>query len=242
MNDVLASTQSLPGAIATLYGPVECTDRRAIHVYTDGSYFKLPDGSERAGAGIYWGYGSPKNCALMVPTPVSNNRAELYAILRAITVADPCRTLHIHTDSTYAIHSICHWAPRNSALGWRKANGDLLRNIVDLIKRRTAAVVFIWVKGHSGNASNEAADELAGWGASMQGPLLPFVPVVAEWGASSCPGINTEGQQGETMYLKVHTALPEQNAPRPEAQAGTASSLVAVHSDDDDRSPEGFNL
>ncbi|KAH9833447.1 ribonuclease H-like domain-containing protein, partial [Rhodofomes roseus] len=165
MNDVLASTQSLPGAIATLYGPVECTDRRAIHVYTDGSYFKLPDGSERAGAGIYWGYGSPKNCALMVPTPVSNNRAELYAILRAITVADPCRTLRIHTDSTYAIHSICHWAPRNSALGWRKANGDLLRNIVDLIKRRTAAVVFIWVKGHSGNASNEAADELAGWGA-----------------------------------------------------------------------------
>ncbi|EPS95418.1 hypothetical protein FOMPIDRAFT_10519, partial [Fomitopsis schrenkii] len=136
-----------------------------VHVYTDGSAIPVTTGQAHGGAGVYWGPNSPRNMALSVPMPVTNNRAELFAVLHALLVASPYQPLRIHTDSEYAIRSICHWAPKNAALGWTCANADMLQNIVDVLRTRPAAVSFAWVKGHAGNAHNEEADRLAREGA-----------------------------------------------------------------------------
>ncbi|KZP03235.1 ribonuclease H-like protein, partial [Athelia psychrophila] len=90
---------------------------------------------------------------------------ELYAILLVLTAASKTVTIYIFTDSTYAIRSICHWAPRRAARGWVCLNADILKDIVAAIKARRAATHFFWVEGHSGNAHNDAADTLAKQGA-----------------------------------------------------------------------------
>ncbi|KAH9837632.1 ribonuclease H-like domain-containing protein, partial [Rhodofomes roseus] len=161
----IESRQSLPAALQSLYGAAQCTSRSAPSMYTDGSASrdlgKLYGPFTRAGSGVYWGRGSAKNRAVLAPSPPTNNRAELYAILLAICETDPCLSLRIYTDSDYAIRAICHWAPGYAAAGWACRNADILRNIVDVIRERHAPIAFHWVKGHANNVSNEAADELA---------------------------------------------------------------------------------
>ena len=93
--------------------------------------------------------------------PQTNNRGELYAVLKAIEQAPGEKTLQLRSDSEYAIRCLCHWAPHLDALGWVCTNGDILRSVCELIKRRTAPIHFYWVKGHDGHPQNERCDELA---------------------------------------------------------------------------------
>ncbi|KAH9828518.1 ribonuclease H-like domain-containing protein, partial [Rhodofomes roseus] len=166
LDRVLECTYSLEESLRALYGPVTVCPDSVQHVYTDGSSIQQADGSRRGGAGVYWGYACPRNIAAMAPSPGTNNCAELYAILLCVAQADPQRVLRIYTDSEHAIRSVCHWAPKSASMGWRCANAEIIRNIVSLIRRRTAPVEFIWVKGHAGNTNNEEADRLARTAAS----------------------------------------------------------------------------
>jgi ribonuclease HI len=113
--------------------------------------------------------GNPGPCAIGVwicapPSPPlswgeylghgTNNVAELTAILRALErVPDPTATVHLYTDSAYAIGAI--------AKGWKvKQNKALigqLRRVVALFPRLT----LFKVKGHAGHPLNERVDQLA---------------------------------------------------------------------------------
>lgn len=73
--------------------------------------------------------------------------------------------LHVLCDSQYAINVISKWTPGWKRKGWRKADGKAVMN-VELVKALDEAmlgrkVTFEWVKGHTGHALNEAADERA---------------------------------------------------------------------------------
>ncbi|KAH8115008.1 ribonuclease H-like domain-containing protein, partial [Phellopilus nigrolimitatus] len=117
------------------------------------------------GAAVYWGPGSPKNWLGRVPGTQTNNRAELYAILNALSCAPAHKTLQIHSDSQLAINSLHHWAPKHASMGWACANGDILDNAAQLIKQRTAPLHLRWVKGHAQNKHNIAVDRMANEGA-----------------------------------------------------------------------------
>ncbi|EIW53141.1 ribonuclease H-like protein, partial [Trametes versicolor FP-101664 SS1] len=146
--------------LADLYGPVWAASDR-VDVWTDGSARSVND-TMCAGAGVCWGLNATANVALRVPgESQTNNRAELFAVLHALRHANPVRSLALHTDSTYVIHSICHWAPRNAELGWIAAHSDLLQSILQVLRARGAPVRFCWVKVHAGNALNDLADRLA---------------------------------------------------------------------------------
>ncbi|KIJ43015.1 hypothetical protein M422DRAFT_106592, partial [Sphaerobolus stellatus SS14] len=119
-----------------------------------------------AGARIYWGPSSPKNHSLRVPGAQANNRAELYAILVALSLADPERTLQLYTDSQYSICSICYWSSRNAARDWVCANGGILRLVYDTIRLRSAPCLLYHVLGHSGILGNEMSDPQAKLGAA----------------------------------------------------------------------------
>jgi ribonuclease HI len=101
-------------------------------------------------------------------TQTTNNRMELMAAIKALeSLNRPC-TVRLTTDSNYVRHGITQWLPNWKKRGWKTASRKAVKN-VDLWKRLDEAagrhdVSWHWVKGHSGHAENERADQLANRG------------------------------------------------------------------------------
>ena len=98
----------------------------------------------------------------------TNNRMELMAAIAGLeALKRPCR-VRLYTDSQYLRDGITQWLPAWKARGWRTAGKAPVKN-VDLWQRLEQAaapheIEWHWVKGHSGHAENELADELANRG------------------------------------------------------------------------------
>lgn len=97
----------------------------------------------------------------------TNNRGELTAVAELLdaTAHRADERLVILCDSQYVINSVTKWMKGWKKKGWRKRDGkpvlnkDLMVRIDDAMQGRD--VLFEWVRGHSGNHMNEAADERA---------------------------------------------------------------------------------
>jgi ribonuclease HI len=95
----------------------------------------------------------------------TNNRMELTAAAEALaSLKRPCNVV-LHTDSEYLKNGITRWHTGWVRKNWRTAGGDpvknmdLWRRILDAAKDHT--IEWRWVRGHSGDAMNERADQLA---------------------------------------------------------------------------------
>jgi ribonuclease HI len=95
----------------------------------------------------------------------TNNRMELTAAAEALSALKrPCKVI-VHTDSEYLKNGITRWHTGWVRKNWRTASGDPVKNM-DLWTRildgsKNHAIEWRWVRGHSGNAMNERADQLA---------------------------------------------------------------------------------
>jgi ribonuclease HI len=95
----------------------------------------------------------------------TNNRMELMAVIMALEVLKrPCH-ITVHTDSTYVMKGMQEWLAQWKKRNWKTAARKPVKN-VDLWQRLEKAcarhtIDWKWVKGHSGVAGNERADELA---------------------------------------------------------------------------------
>ena len=95
----------------------------------------------------------------------TNNRMELMAAIAALeALKRPC-LVDIHTDSQYLREGIIKWIHGWKRNGWKTADKKPVKN-VDLWQRldetlKIHRVNWHWVRGHSGHAENERADELA---------------------------------------------------------------------------------
>jgi ribonuclease HI len=97
----------------------------------------------------------------------TNNTAELRAFLAALSIVDNIDgNVEILTDSQYTINSITKWAYSWKSKNWKKKGGEI-KNL-DLIRRAHSKYVRLkdritvsYVKGHSGDKGNDAADALA---------------------------------------------------------------------------------
>ncbi|KAF5338837.1 hypothetical protein D9757_014693 [Collybiopsis confluens] len=203
--ETLDSAQPPRERLEHFYGPAYYT-REPLSVYTDGACSNNGKKEAVAGAGICYGIRSPRNLSLRVPGPgqITNNRAEVFAVLQVLMRESPDRPLLVYTDSQYVIKECCYWAARHLTTGWNIPNGDLLKDVCHLLKLRPASTRFIWVKGHNGTAQNEKADELAKVGlqkdkindyCSITGP--PWMVTLTEY--------VTEVKE----RVKVSTDLPE---------------------------------
>jgi ribonuclease HI len=146
--------------------------RRAVVVYTDGACPKNGTSQARAGYGVYFGEADPRNISSRLRGKQTNNRAEMTAILVALTKVEPYEPLEIRTDSKLCINSITKWLPGWKKKGWKKSNGkpvlnaDLWKEIDAALKSRSGKTFFTYVRGHSGDRGNDAADSLAVAGAA----------------------------------------------------------------------------
>jgi ribonuclease HI len=95
----------------------------------------------------------------------TNNRMELMAAIRALESLKRAVKVRLHTDSQYVKKGITEWIHDWKRRGWRTADKKPVKNM-DLWQRLDTALAeheiqWIWVRGHSGHAENERADELA---------------------------------------------------------------------------------
>ncbi|KAI7825069.1 ribonuclease H-like domain-containing protein [Kickxella alabastrina] len=157
-----------------------------IVVYTDGASSRNGTIHAKAGIGVYFGPNDKRNLSEPLPGACqTSERAELYAIMRAIAKAGEAgvaggggkavnsRAINICTDSLYSIKCMTLWYYKWQRNGWRTTGGqpvqnkDLILKGRSLIKKLQGAVEFTHVRGHQGIEGNEQADRLAILGAQQ---------------------------------------------------------------------------
>ncbi|WP_335972296.1 ribonuclease H family protein [Streptomyces sp. CA2R106] len=106
----------------------------------------------------------------------TNNVAELTALERLLTAADPAVPLEVRMDSQYAMKAVTSWLPGWKRNGWKNsagkpvANQELVVRIDNLLAGRT--VEFRYVPAHQvdGDRLNDFADRAASQAAVAQQP------------------------------------------------------------------------
>ena len=142
-----------------------------INIYTDGACINNGKKNAKAGIGIYISDDFTISEKLIgLPT---NQRAELYAILKALLVIDILnyKNINIYTDSMYSINCITKWVKGWKKNGWKDSkkkdvkNKDLIDNI-DKIYSKYNHIHFNHVEAHTNKTDihsicNDKADKLA---------------------------------------------------------------------------------
>ena len=98
----------------------------------------------------------------------TNNQMELTAAIEGLAALKERCSVELYTDSKYVMNGITQWIQNWKKNNWRTAakkdvkNKELWQKLDQLISQHQ--VQWHWVKGHSGDAGNEAADLLANKG------------------------------------------------------------------------------
>lgn len=128
-----------------------------MRIFVDGSCLGNPG---KGGWAVVCEHGASMLVWVGSATEATNNRMELTAAIRGLTVAKKlgARNVELVTDSEYV---------RGMLNGWRaSANQDLVQQLRALAD--AVGVTVTWVRGHSGHRENELADRLARSAAANQ--------------------------------------------------------------------------
>jgi len=159
----------------------EETSKNEIKVFTDGSCIKKKSGI-LCGYGVHYpnkeynDFGRP-----FTHVPLTNQRAELYAIYKGIQrihKRDKYVNIIIYSDSEYSIKSLTIWIKQWKLNGWKTAgkkpvlNQDLIIELDSLLSKHNGKIKFVHVKAHTNGKDyesihNDIADGLAKTGANL---------------------------------------------------------------------------
>ena len=136
---------------------------KQVTIYTDGACSGNPG---PGGWGAILMYGAHKRELSGGEADTTNNRMELTAVIRALSLLkEPC-IVELWSDSKYVIDGLSKgWAKGWKAKGWVKSdkkpalNPDLWDELLRLESIHTLR--YHWVKGHAGHPENERCDRLA---------------------------------------------------------------------------------
>ena len=136
---------------------------KQVTIYTDGACSGNPG---PGGWGAILIYGAHKRELSGGEADTTNNRMELTAVIRALSLLkEPC-IVELWSDSKYVIDGLSKgWAKGWKAKGWVKSdkkpalNSDLWEILLSLTQKHD--VHYHWVKGHAENPKNNRCDELA---------------------------------------------------------------------------------
>lgn len=152
-----------------------------VIVFTDGSCIKGKNKQPQCGYGIYFPNKELKNISRrFIREPLTNQRAELYAIYKAIKCIEENLTfnkIHIYSDSEYSIKSLTEWIISWKKNNWKGSTGKQVLN-QDLIKKidkkmQKHKITMTHVRAHTGKQDNLSlcnaeADRLATEGAKKE--------------------------------------------------------------------------
>ena len=133
-----------------------------VVIYTDGACRGNPG---PGGWGVVMSSrGTHKTLKGFAPD-TTNNRMELIAAIEGLRALKRTCQIELNTDSKYVMQGINEWMHNWKRNGWKTAarkpvkNADLWQQLDDEVRRHE--IQWRWVKGHSGVAGNEQADQLA---------------------------------------------------------------------------------
>ncbi|WP_421718512.1 ribonuclease HI [Algiphilus sp.] len=138
---------------------------KTVEIYTDGACRGNPG---PGGWGAVLRHGAHEKTLCGGEAETTNNRMELMAAIQALeALKSPCEVT-LYTDSVYVRNGITEWLDGWRRRGWKTASKQPVKNR-ELWQRLDAAaqphrIDWRWVRGHSGNAGNEHADQLANQG------------------------------------------------------------------------------
>ena len=140
-------------------------------VWTDGSCTGNGTPSAKCGIGVFYGDNNIRNTSVsLLHGRVTNNRAELCAILYVLCTNSCLDNIHIHTDSQYSIKAITQYSKKWKKNGWKTTTGApvesvaIIQYIIALMERREhcgSTTQISYVEAHSVNVNNNKADALA---------------------------------------------------------------------------------
>ena len=138
---------------------------KQVIIYTDGACRGNPG---PGGWGALVRFDSVEKEIFGGQANTTNNQMELSAAIEGLSILkEPCN-VELFTDSKYVMDGITQWIQNWKKNNWRTAakkdvkNKELWQKLDQLIAQHQ--VQWHWVKGHSGDAGNEAADLLANKG------------------------------------------------------------------------------
>ncbi len=145
-----------------------------INVYTDGACTNNGKPDARAGFGIWFGEGDSRNTSESFTGPQTNNRAELLAIIKALTILreeiEEGRPIMIYSDSSYSIRCCTTYGEKMSKKRWLQKGKDIPnRKIVEVaysFVKKYKNIDFQHIRSHTGledehSIGNDHADRLA---------------------------------------------------------------------------------
>ncbi|MBT8097573.1 MAG: ribonuclease HI [Woeseia sp.] len=138
---------------------------KKIDIYTDGACRGNPG---PGGWGAILIAGTRRKTLHGGESSTTNNRMELTAAIEALNALRGKRDVRLFTDSKYVMDGVKEWMPNWKKRGWKTANKKPVKNkdLWQALDEATARheIEWHWVRGHTGNPGNEAADELANRG------------------------------------------------------------------------------
>src|SRR3989338_4633183 len=136
--------------------------KKTIYLFTDGACRGNPG---PGGWGALLRYGDREKKLYGAEKSTTNNRMELTAAIEGLrAIKEPC-TVILTTDSQYVKNGITTWWSDWKKRNWKTAAKKPVKNqdLWEALDHEVAAhdISWHWVKGHSGHAENEIADQLA---------------------------------------------------------------------------------
>lgn len=138
-----------------------------ITVHTDGGCRGNQNETNVGGWGAVLSYNGKEVELKGGKLNTTNNVMELTGVIEALKYIKTNNThIEVFADSAYVVNGMNSWVKNWIKNNWRKSNKKPVENkelwmeLNELVKNQ-ATVTFLKVKGHSGDAGNEKADELA---------------------------------------------------------------------------------
>ncbi len=134
---------------------------KEVTIYTDGACSGNPG---PGGWAALLMYNDKKKIISDGETLTTNNRMELIAVIKALSILKaPCK-VNVYTDSKYVQQGASEWMHNWRLNNWHKGgklikNSDLWKELYEELKKHQ--VNFFWVKGHANNQENNLVDQLA---------------------------------------------------------------------------------
>jgi ribonuclease HI len=146
-----------------------------INIFTDGSAFKNGEKDAIGGYAIFFGDNDSRNFSKKLSGKITNNIAELKAILRGIKILITTKKIeneiiNIYSDSEYAIKSITIYAKSWEKNKWKKSDGkeiknlNIIKQIYNLINNLNFKINFIHTRAHQKAPSKDDPNYIIWYG------------------------------------------------------------------------------